>query len=100
MLRISIDHLQVPSLPPRHIAGALPRAGGPGAAETRDVLRSLALARVDVVVADAPMGTGAWEKPKHPRMAGLVMFGKDCFKSGWTYFYIYIHIDAHLKLTF
>mmetsp|Transcript_32688 Transcript_32688/g.70598 ORF Transcript_32688/g.70598 Transcript_32688/m.70598 type:complete len:285 (-) Transcript_32688:84-938(-) len=41
------------------VAGALPRAGGPGAAEARDVLRSLPLARVRVVVANAPMGASA-----------------------------------------
>ena len=40
-------------------AGALPRAGGPGVAKAQDILCSLALARVDVVVADAPMGASA-----------------------------------------
>jgi hypothetical protein len=49
-------------------------------AKARDILRSLALARVDVVVADAPMGASAWE-PKHQSMAGLVMSGENWFNS-------------------
>jgi len=74
------SHFRTPSLPSWYVAGALPRARGPGVAKARDILRSLALARVDVVVADAPMGASAWE-PKHQSMAGLVMSGENCFNS-------------------
>ena len=77
-----MDRFRTPSLPPWHVAGALPRARGPGAAEARDVLRSLALARVRVVVADAPMGAGAWEKPKHQSMAGLGDVWGNCLLRG------------------
>lgn len=78
------SHFRTPSLPPWYVAGALPRARGPGVAKAGDILRSLALARVDVVVADAPMGASAWE-PKHQSMAGPGrtgdVWGYFCFNS-------------------